>query len=98
MRQRRLCGMKASSFSPAGLRFSGKASGVSSQRTQMECSFSSSRGYSIAMIEDFQHVCITCRDLQASIRFYERISLKVIEPVSELNEEAIARAFRTPKG
>jgi catechol 2,3-dioxygenase-like lactoylglutathione lyase family enzyme len=64
----------------------------------MECSFSSSRGYSLAMIEDFQHVCITCRDLEASIRFYERIGLKVIEPVSELNEEAIARTFRTPKG
>ena len=50
------------------------------------------------MIEDFQHVCITCRDLERSIRFYERLGLEVIEPVSELEEEAIARAFQTPRG
>jgi glyoxylase I family protein len=50
------------------------------------------------MIEDFQHVCITCRDLETSIRFYERLGLEVIEPVSELNEEAIARAFQTARG
>jgi Glyoxalase/Bleomycin resistance protein/Dioxygenase superfamily len=64
----------------------------------MESSFSSSRGYSFAMIEDFQHVCITCRDLERSIRFYERLGLEVIEPVSELDEEAIARAFQTSRG
>jgi glyoxylase I family protein len=50
------------------------------------------------MIQDFQHVCITCRDLERSIRFYERLGLEVIEPVSELEEEAIARAFQTPRG
>jgi glyoxylase I family protein len=50
------------------------------------------------MIEDFQHVCITCRDLETSVRFYERLGLEVIEPVSELNEEAIARAFQTSTG
>ena len=35
------------------------------------------------MIEDFQHVCITCRDLEQSIRFYERLALKVISDVHE---------------
>jgi glyoxylase I family protein len=50
------------------------------------------------MIEDFQHVCITCRDLERSIRFYERLGLEVIEPVSELDEQAIARAFQTSRG
>jgi catechol 2,3-dioxygenase-like lactoylglutathione lyase family enzyme len=64
----------------------------------MEFSFSSSRGYSLAMVEDFQHVCITCRDLERSIRFYERLGLEVIEPDSELDEEAIARAFQTSRG
>jgi glyoxylase I family protein len=50
------------------------------------------------MSEDFQHVCITCRDLERSIRFYERLGLEVIEPVSELDEDAIAQAFQTPRG
>jgi catechol 2,3-dioxygenase-like lactoylglutathione lyase family enzyme len=50
------------------------------------------------MIEDFQHVCITCRDLETSVRFYERLGLEVIEPVSELDEETIARAFHTSRG
>jgi glyoxylase I family protein len=50
------------------------------------------------MIEDFQHVCINCRDLETSVRFYETLGLEVIEPVSELNEEAIARAFQTAPG
>ena len=31
------------------------------------------------MIEDFQHVCINCRDLETSVRFYERLGLEVIE-------------------
>ena len=35
---------------------------------------------------------------RTSIRFYERLGLEVIEPISELNEEAIARAFQTSKG
>lgn len=50
------------------------------------------------MIQDFQHVCITCRDLERSINFYERLGLEVIEPISELDDEAIARAFQTPRG
>jgi catechol 2,3-dioxygenase-like lactoylglutathione lyase family enzyme len=25
------------------------------------------------MIDDFQHVSITCRDLERSVRFYERL-------------------------
>ncbi len=50
------------------------------------------------MIHDFQHVCITCRDLERSIQFYERLGLEVIEPITELTEEAIARAFQTRGG
>jgi glyoxylase I family protein len=50
------------------------------------------------MIEDFQHVCITCRDLERTIRFYERLGLKVIEPIRELDEEALARAMQLPRG
>ena len=50
------------------------------------------------MIEDFQHVCITCRDLERSIRFYEKLGLRVIEPIRELDEEALARALQLPRG
>ncbi len=50
------------------------------------------------MIEDFQDVCITCRDLERSVRFYEKLGLQVIEPATELDAEAIARAFQTPRG
>jgi glyoxylase I family protein len=50
------------------------------------------------MIEDFQHVCITCRDLERSIRFYERLGLRVIEPIRELDEEALAQAMQLPGG
>ena len=64
----------------------------------MESSFSLSRVCSLAMIQDFQHVCITCRDLERSIQFYERLGLEITEPVTELDEEAIARAFQTPRG
>lgn len=49
------------------------------------------------MIGDFQHVCITCRNLERSIRFYENFGLEVVEPISELDEGAIARAFQTPE-
>ena len=31
------------------------------------------------MIQDFQHVCITCRDLDRSIRFYEMLGLRIIK-------------------
>jgi catechol 2,3-dioxygenase-like lactoylglutathione lyase family enzyme len=31
------------------------------------------------MIDDFQHVSVTCRDLEPSIHFYERLGLKVIQ-------------------
>lgn len=50
------------------------------------------------MIEDFQHVCITCRDLERSIRFYERLGLTVIDPVLELDAKEIAQAFQLPRG
>lgn len=50
------------------------------------------------MIEDFQHVGIVCRDLETSVRFYEKIGLQIQEPITELEEEAIARAFQLPRG
>ena len=31
------------------------------------------------MIDDFQHVSVTCRDPERSIHFYERLGLKVIQ-------------------
>lgn len=50
------------------------------------------------MIESFQHVCITCRDMEKSIQFYEKLGLMVTTPMLELDEEEIARAFQLPKG
>jgi glyoxylase I family protein len=50
------------------------------------------------MIEDFQHVCITCRDLERSIRFYEKLGLEVVSDVRELDQEGIARAMQLPQG
>lgn len=50
------------------------------------------------MIESFQHVCITCRDMEKSIQFYEQLGLMVTTPMLELDEEGIARAFQLPKG
>jgi glyoxylase I family protein len=50
------------------------------------------------MIEDFQHVCITCRDLEQSVRFYERLGLKVISDVREFDETGIAQAMQLPRG
>lgn len=50
------------------------------------------------MIEDFQHVGIVCRDLETSVRFYEKIGLQIQEPITELEEEAIARVFQLPRG
>ena len=50
------------------------------------------------MIEDFQHVCITCRDLEQSIRFYERLGLKVISDVREFDAAGIAQAMQLPRG
>ena len=41
------------------------------------------------MIEDFQHVCITCRDIERSIGFYERLGLVVTDPILELDEAGI---------
>ena len=35
------------------------------------------------MIDDFQHVSVTCRDLERSIHFYERLGLKVIQGLWE---------------
>jgi len=50
------------------------------------------------VIEDFQHVCITCRDLEASTRFYQLLGLEVGEPARELDEEHLAVAMNLPKG
>ena len=50
------------------------------------------------MIEDFQHICITCRDLEASTRFYELLGLEVVEPARELDEKRLATAMNLPKG
>ena len=50
------------------------------------------------MIEDFQHVCITCRDLETSVRFYETLGLKVVDPVYEFDQDALAKAMGLPRG
>ena len=50
------------------------------------------------MIEDFQHVSITCRDLERSARFYEGLGLQVIKRLGEVNEAGIAQAFQLPGG
>jgi glyoxylase I family protein len=50
------------------------------------------------MIQDFQHVCITCRDLDRSVQFYEMLGLKITEPVCELDEETLAHTMRLPRG
>jgi glyoxylase I family protein len=50
------------------------------------------------MIDDFQHVSITCRDLERSVRFYERLGLKVIKRLGEVNEQGIAQGFQLPRG
>jgi glyoxylase I family protein len=50
------------------------------------------------MIEDFQHVCITCRDIERSVRFYESLGLKVIEPTRELDEKALAQVMQLRRG
>ena len=50
------------------------------------------------MIEDFQHVSITCRDLERSVRFYERLGLQVIKRIGEVKEEGIAQAFQLSSG
>jgi glyoxylase I family protein len=43
-------------------------------------------------------VCITCRDLEQSIRFYERLGLEVISDVREFDEAGIAQAMQLPRG
>jgi catechol 2,3-dioxygenase-like lactoylglutathione lyase family enzyme len=48
------------------------------------------------VIEDFQHVCITCRDLERSIRFYETLGLKVVKRFGEVTAAGIATAFKLP--
>ena len=50
------------------------------------------------MIQDYQHVGIVCRNLEASTCFYQRLGLEVITPPSKLDEDAIARAFHLPGG
>ena len=50
------------------------------------------------MIDDFQHASITCRDLERSVRFYERLGLKVIKRLGVVNTVGIAQAFQLPSG
>jgi glyoxylase I family protein len=50
------------------------------------------------MIDDFQHVSITCRDLERSVRFYQKLGLKVIKHIGEVKTDGIAQAFRLPTG
>jgi catechol 2,3-dioxygenase-like lactoylglutathione lyase family enzyme len=50
------------------------------------------------MIDDFQHVSITCRDLERSIRFYERFGLKVTKRLGVVKTEGIAEAFQLARG
>lgn len=48
------------------------------------------------MIEDFLHISITCRDLEATIRFYEAIGLQTVEHLGTVDEPGIAGAFQLP--
>ena len=50
------------------------------------------------MIADFQHVCITCSDLDASARFYETLGLTVTEPAREIDSQSVAAAMGLEKG
>jgi catechol 2,3-dioxygenase-like lactoylglutathione lyase family enzyme len=50
------------------------------------------------VIDEFQHVCITCRNLEASTRFYEQLGLAVIEPVREVDEQSVGAAMGLPNG
>ena len=50
------------------------------------------------MIKDFQHVCITCRDLETSIGFYEKLGLKVVDPINEFDDQGLAQVMRLPRG
>lgn len=50
------------------------------------------------MLEDFLHVSITCRNIDSSIDFYERIGLTMTKRLPEVVEDGIMTAFRLPKG
>lgn len=50
------------------------------------------------MIDDIQHVSITCRNLERSVGFYERLGIKVIKCIDEVKEEGIAQVFGLPRG
>jgi glyoxylase I family protein len=50
------------------------------------------------MIDDFQHVCITCRDLERSVRFYEKLGLNAIKRLGVVKTVGIAQAFQLPSG
>src|SRR3974390_2078205 len=56
------------------------------------------QGKELVMIEDFQHVSITCRDIERSINFYQRLGLRVIKRTAEVSEDGIAKAFQLPAG
>ena len=49
------------------------------------------------MIDDFQHVCITCPDLERSVHFYEKLGLKIIKRLREVKEEGVAQALQLPR-
>lgn len=49
------------------------------------------------MIKGFQHVSITCRNIERSIEFYEKLGLKIIKRIAEVRENGIASAFQLPE-
>ncbi len=50
------------------------------------------------MLDQPQHVSITCRDLEHSVRFYEKLGLKVIKHIAEVKTDGIAQALQVPTG
>lgn len=50
------------------------------------------------MVSDFLHMSITCRDLERSIDFYQRLGLKVTKRIPEVHEAGITEAFLLPPG
>jgi glyoxylase I family protein len=51
----------------------------------------------LGMIKGFQHVSITCRNIERSIEFYEKLGLKVMKRIAEVRENGIASAFQLPE-
>ena len=46
------------------------------------------------MVADFLHISITCRELDATISFYEAIGLKTIKQLGTVEDAGIAKAFQ----